>query len=45
MVVDYLDSHNNFGMHIEISAEESLLDTGGGLKKAAPFFLENGSAP
>ena len=32
-------------MRIEISREEILLDTGGGLKKAAWFFLENsGSA-
>ena len=32
-------------MRIEISSEEILLDTGGGLKKAAWFFLENsGSA-
>jgi mannose-1-phosphate guanylyltransferase len=42
MVVDYLKSHNNFGMRIEISREDDLLlDTGGGLKKASWFFLEN----
>jgi NDP-sugar pyrophosphorylase family protein len=42
MVVDYLRAHNNFGMRIEISREDDLLlDTGGGLKKAAWFFLEN----
>jgi mannose-1-phosphate guanylyltransferase len=40
MVVDYLQANNNFGMDIEISHEEILLDTGGGLKKAAWFFLE-----
>ncbi len=40
-VIDYLKSNNNFGMRIEISREEVLLDTGGGLKKAAWFFLEN----
>lgn len=40
MVVDYLKSHNNFGMRIEISREDMLLDTGGGLKRAAWFFLE-----
>ena len=39
-IVDYLRA-NDFGMRIEISREEVLLDTGGGLKKAAPFFLEN----
>ena len=38
MVVDYLKKNDNFGMHIEISREEELLDTGGGLKKAAWFF-------
>jgi mannose-1-phosphate guanylyltransferase len=42
MVIDYLKSNNNFGMRIEISREDDLLlDTGGGLKKAAWFFLEN----
>jgi mannose-1-phosphate guanylyltransferase len=41
MVVDYLKSSNNFGMRIEISREDVLLDTGGGLKKAAWFFLED----
>lgn len=44
MVVDYLAANDNFGMHIEISRENVLLDTGGGLKKAAWFFLENGAA-
>jgi NDP-sugar pyrophosphorylase family protein len=44
MVVDYLKVHNNFGMQIEISREEVLLDTGGGLKKAAHFFLQHGDA-
>jgi NDP-sugar pyrophosphorylase family protein len=41
MVVEYLKKNDNFGMRIEISREEVLLDTGGGLKKAAWFFLEN----
>jgi mannose-1-phosphate guanylyltransferase len=40
MVVDHLKANDNYGMRIEISREEILLDTGGGLKKAAPFFLE-----
>ncbi len=43
MVVDYLKANNNFGMRIEVSREEVLLDTGGGLKKAAHFFFENSS--
>jgi NDP-sugar pyrophosphorylase family protein len=38
MVIDYLRSNDNFGMHIEISREDVLLDTGGGLKKAGWFF-------
>src|ERR1700694_465812 len=40
-VVDYLKTNSNFGMRVEISREEVLLDTGGGLKKAAWFFLED----
>jgi len=44
MVIDFLEKYGNFGMEIEISREEVLLDTGGGLKKAAWFF-ENDSAP
>lgn len=40
MVVEYLKSNENFGMRIEVSREEVLLDTGGGLKKAGWFFLE-----
>jgi NDP-sugar pyrophosphorylase family protein len=43
MVMDYLKAHDNFGIRIELSREDGLLlDTGGGLKKAAWFF-ENGS--
>ena len=41
MIVEYLKAKNNFGMRIEVSREEILLDTGGGLKKAAWFFLED----
>lgn len=42
MVVDYLKSKDNFGLRIEISREDDLLlDTGGGLKKASWFFLED----
>jgi NDP-sugar pyrophosphorylase family protein len=41
MVVDYLHANGNFGMRVEVSHEEILLDTGGGLKRAARFFLEN----
>ena len=42
MIADYLKANKNFGMRIEISREEVLLDTGGGLKRAAWFFLESG---
>ncbi len=41
MIVEYLKINNNFGMRIEVSREEALLDTGGGLKKAAHFFLDD----
>ncbi len=41
MILDYLKTNDNFGMHIEISREDLLLDTGGGLKKASWFFLED----
>ena len=42
MVIDYLKSKNNFNMRLEISREDDqLLDTGGGLKKAAWFFQED----
>jgi len=43
MIVDYLKSNDNFDMRIEVSREDVLLDTGGGLKKAAWFFLEDPS--
>jgi len=43
LVIEHLRAHNNFGMHVEISREELLLDTGGGLKNAAGFFLHDGS--
>jgi NDP-sugar pyrophosphorylase family protein len=43
MIVEYLKKNNNFGLGIEISREEILLDTGGGLKKAAYFFLGDSS--
>ena len=39
MILEYLKAHGNFGIRVEISQEDVLLDTGGGLKKAAWFFL------
>src|SRR5512141_2089057 len=44
MIAAYLREKNSFGMRIEISEEDSLLETGGGLKKAAWFFREDGPA-
>ena len=46
-IVEYLHANQNFGMHIEVSLEPDLLDTGGGLKHAAHFFLNSagGHAP
>jgi NDP-sugar pyrophosphorylase family protein len=42
MVVEYLKARENFGIRIEISREDhELLDTGGGLKKAAWFLTEH----
>ena len=41
MIVGYLKAEKNFGMRIEVSREDLLLDTGGGLKKASWFFLED----
>ena len=37
-IEDFLKSKKNFGIRIELSREIDLLDTGGGLLKAAPFF-------
>jgi NDP-sugar pyrophosphorylase family protein len=45
MVVDYLEKNGSFGMRVEISREEVLLDTGGGLKQAAWFFQEDSRDP
>jgi NDP-sugar pyrophosphorylase family protein len=41
MITDYLKGNSNFGMNLAISLEDNLLDTGGGLKKAAYFFHED----
>ncbi len=42
MVMDRVKAAGNFGMHIEFSREDVLLDTGGGLKKAAWFLAASG---
>jgi mannose-1-phosphate guanylyltransferase len=41
MVIGRVKAAGNFGMHIEFSREDVLLDTGGGLKRAAWFFGES----
>jgi NDP-sugar pyrophosphorylase family protein len=45
MVIEYLRTNGNFGMNIEVSREDVLLDTGGGLKKAGYFFRKDSSRP
>jgi mannose-1-phosphate guanylyltransferase len=42
-VISFLTERQNVGMHIEVSREDVLLDTGGGLKKAGWFFLDSDS--
>ena len=38
-IIDYLKTNDNFGLDIRISDESDvLLDTGGGIRKAAPLF-------
>jgi mannose-1-phosphate guanylyltransferase len=44
-VISFLKERENFGMRIEVSREDMLLDTGGGLKKAGWFFLEHSDPP
>ena len=41
LTIQYLKTRDNFGLQVEISREELLLDTGGGLKKASWFFLQD----
>lgn len=39
LIIDFLQTNNNFGIRIEVSDERDLLlDTGGGIRKAARFF-------
>ena len=41
-IIDFLNSKNNFNIRVEISDESDLLlDTGGGIRKAAHFFDDN----
>jgi NDP-sugar pyrophosphorylase family protein len=43
-VLEFLQANHDFGMKIVISREDELLDTGGGLKKTADFFLQGSSS-
>ncbi|HXN54185.1 MAG TPA: nucleotidyltransferase family protein [Candidatus Acidoferrum sp.] len=43
-IVEYLKAKKNIGMRVEVSHEDVLLDTGGGLKKAGWFFLEDSAS-
>jgi NDP-sugar pyrophosphorylase family protein len=45
MIDEYLKANDGFGMRIELSRERELLDTGGGLKKAAHFFSTSQQEP
>jgi NDP-sugar pyrophosphorylase family protein len=45
MILEYLKTNHNFGMKIEVSSEDVLLDTGGGLKKAGYFFHDDSGRP
>src|SRR5579864_3091381 len=45
MVIDSMKAAGNFGMHIEFSREDILLDTGGGLKQAAWFLGSDADEP
>ena len=44
IILEYLKVNDNFGMRIEVSTEPILLDTGGGLKNAAWFFLDSSAS-
>ena len=38
-IIDYLHANDNFGIDIRVSLEkDELLETGGGIRRAAPFF-------
>lgn len=40
-IIEFVLSNNSFDINIEFSKENELLDTGGGIKKAAYFFNDN----
>jgi NDP-sugar pyrophosphorylase family protein len=40
-IIEYIEDNKKFGIEIDFSQEEKLLDTGGGLKHASWFFDDN----
>ncbi len=40
-IISFVKSKNSFGINITFSMEDRLLDTGGGLKKARDFFIDD----
>lgn len=44
MLIGYLTANRNFGMRIQVSCEDVLLDTGGGLKRAAPILIDSAAS-
>ncbi len=39
-IIDFVQRNDGFGLHVEFSLEDRLLDTGGGVKKARWFFKD-----
>jgi len=39
-IEEFLKAKKNFGIRVELSRETELLETGGGLKRVAPFFAD-----
>ena len=40
VITEFVQKRNNFGINVQFSYEEKLLDTGGGLKKVCDFFKD-----
>ena len=43
MIIDFLSNKRYFGINIQLSVEQQILGTGGGIKKAAYFFDDGDS--
>ncbi len=45
-IIDFVAQHDGYGMDVRISDERTmLLETGGGMKKALPMFVDDDSSP